>query len=70
MTKNKDDELEQFRDWILERLDTALDPELTREELVAEIKDLYSEINGDDGDDDENQGEDTDEDENAAEAMP
>ena len=55
MTKT---ELSQTLDELADGLDEALDPQLTREELVAKVKELSSLASGEDEDEDQDEDED------------
>jgi len=55
-------ELAETLDLLADGLDEALDPELTREELVSKVKDLAGIASGDDDGDDEEEGDESDED--------
>lgn len=62
VTKAQVDELNDQLDDIQDILDDALDPELSREELVAKVKEAYSVVSGDDSDDDDSDDDDSDDD--------
>lgn len=53
-------ELAETVDELADGLEEALDPQLTREELVAKVKDLYDRVSGDE-DEFEDEGEDDEE---------
>jgi hypothetical protein len=50
-------DLEGILDSIQELADDALDPELSREDVVAKVKQIYDLASGEDSDDDDDSGE-------------
>lgn len=60
VSKAQVNELNDQLDDIQDILDDALDPELTREELVAKVKEAYDVAAGDDSDDDDSDDGDDD----------
>ena len=56
-------DLEGILDSIQDLADDALDPELSREDVVAKVKQIYDLASGDDDSSDEDSGDDGDSDE-------
>jgi hypothetical protein len=54
---NSKADLEEILNSIQELADDALDPELSREDVVAKVKQIYDLASGEDTDDDDDSGE-------------